>query len=288
MGSPAPTPNQPPPIGGDDTPFGKCAVGLRNVTIAFTDCASGASLIQWSLLRGWTSDIGSLVLQSNGSPAATVYCVLPGIKYRVINPGYKDVDFEITAADVASRTKLVCMDRLPPPPPRPRGRCCFTTAALTAFGDEDNAGVEAALEPLRLFRKAIEGNGRGAELVRLYDDADIASMLTEAVSSDKQLALQVVSILLELQPLLHNLETQYWWAGVGLNEAKAPLESRGKMARLQPATVHHIVKLCEQLNDATGGKIKEPLNLLAQQVEEHTNLDVFAIVSSLQRPLKQD
>lgn len=271
-------PSKPPEIGGDDTPWGKCAVGLRNVTINVTECTNGSPMLLWTLFLGWTNVASAFMYSSNGASYFTVFCVMPGVKYRLVANGYKDLDFEITAADVSSRTKAVCMTALPPPPPRPRGRCCFTTAALAQGGYPDS-GIEASLDSLRLFRSAIEGAGAGGEFVRQYDDPDIAEWLTKAVESDQGLALLVTVSLLELQPLLSNLSTQYWWASLKTVDSKAPL---GKLALLQPGTVRRLVSLCKQFNEKTGGTIEKPLMQLASQVENCTNLNVFEIIDRLQ------
>lgn len=275
-----PTGPKPPVIGGDDTPLGRCGIGLRNVTIRFSDCASGSGLINWNLHLGWTNSAGSLVATGNGSDWITMYCLMPGIRYRVTCLGYDDVDFEITAQDVSSRTRSVCLNAKPAPPRR-QGRCCFTTAAVAmAFGEIDESS-EAALDALRDFRDAIDGQGAGARVVEAYYDDTVSAVLTKVVESDARLALMVVTLLLELQPFLSGLSSRKRWAQLRLAERFPPHLQGDTPPRLTPQTAKRIARLADILREQGGADVEKPLRLLKEQVERCTNLNVFDLVERL-------
>ena len=275
-----PTGPMPPQFGGDDTPFGKCAVGLRNVTLYFSDCASGSGLVTWNLHLGWNSDFAKLVATGNGSDYVTVYCVLPGVKYRVTCAGYDDVDFELTSQDVSSRTRAVCLNRKPSPPQK-KPRCYIASAALSAAFGEVDGPMDKALDSLRTFRDAIDGDGIGGMAINAYYDDSTFSALNKAIESDRELALATVAVVLELQPLLFDLTIQRRWASLRMAEPLPPFMNRSSLARLSPETAGRIGHLANRFAEKSGEQLALPLKLLGRIVQRCVNLDVFDIVAQM-------
>jgi hypothetical protein len=194
----------------------------------------------------------------------------PGYKFTVGAVGYIATEYTLTGQELDAQFAEVCL-KLDTTITDPHPPSCPFSAVLVGEGQPEGA-AKGALDLYRLIRDHIGSTSIGRQLVRRYYEDTVQSAIKEALNQDRQLAWDMLVLLIEIQPLI-----------ISLLQPTAFERSCRREPVLDATLAKHLMEFGDKLNQATKEAFVADLKqikALIQQGIGHTPGELFLLLES--------
>lgn len=194
--------------------------------------------------------------------AFVITCALQGFKFAVGANNYQRKDHILTGQEVAAQFVEICLDAETPPESKPQS-CPVKTVLVGNAADEGTA--TNVLKSYRRFRDEIASTSIGRALVNRYYEDAVKTSVDNALLQNKDLALQLLVLLVETQPFVDSIISPVPYSAPTLDQALAD----------------QILAFGEWLNRETGGVLDAELKLLNELIPKavgRTAAEIFLLL----------